>query len=140
MSQKSADSIAALFVRLVETVADLRERCPWDREQTIENLARGLVEEAYETLAAVEDEDAAELKSEFGDLIVQVLFGAVIAAEQRWFTLEELLTSARAKLIRRHPHVYGEATATDSQQALASWALRCSRWPMRLALSARMRR
>ncbi len=121
MSPNSADSIAARFVRLVETVGELRERCPWDREQTLENLARGLVEESYETLSAVEDEDAPALQGEFGDVIVQVLFGAVIAAEQRWFTLEELLSAARAKLIRRHPHVYGDATAKNPEQALASW-------------------
>jgi MazG family protein len=121
MSPRSADSIATRFVRLVETVDELRQRCPWDREQTLEKLARGLVEESYETLAAVEDEDAAELQGEFGDLIVQVLFGAVIAAERQWFTLEELLSAARAKLVRRHPHVYGDASAKDSAQALASW-------------------
>lgn len=121
MSPNSADSIAARFVRLAETVGELRERCPWDREQTLEKLARGLVDESYETLAAVEDEDATGLRGEFGDLIVQVLFGALIAAERRWFTLEDLLSAARAKLIRRHPHVYGDAIAKDSAQALASW-------------------
>jgi nucleoside triphosphate diphosphatase len=121
MSQNRADSIAARFAQLVETVDELRERCAWDREQTLETLARGLVEESYETLAAVEDRHTAELRGEFGDLIVQLLFGALIATERNWFTLEELLSAARAKLIRRHPHVYGDAAAKDSAQALASW-------------------
>jgi len=118
MSDARDQSAAAGFARLLETVRELRERCAWDREQT---LARGLVEEAYETLAAVEDADAAELQSEFGDVIVQVMFGALIAAERGWFTLEELLTATQAKLVRRHPHVYGAASAESSADALASW-------------------
>src|SRR5579875_555220 len=121
MSSAHDESTAACFSRLVETVRDLRDRCAWDREQTLDKLAQGLVEEAYETLAAVEDSDASELESEFGDLIVQVLFGAVIASERGWFTIAELLTAARDKLVRRHPHVYGEMSTESSAEALATW-------------------
>jgi MazG family protein len=121
MSSAHDQSTAARFSRLVETVQDLRERCAWDREQTLDKLAQGLIEEAYEALAAVEDSNAPELGSEFGDLIVQVLFGAVIASERGWFTIEELLTAAREKLVRRHPHVYGETSAESAGEALANW-------------------
>ncbi|SRR5579871_2479354 len=121
MSPKPEDTLAERFARLFATVCELRERCAWDRAQTLDKLAQGLVEEAYETLAAVEDQDAPELASEFGDLIVQTMFGAVIAAERGWFTLDQLLEAARAKLIRRHPHVYGEADAQSPAEALASW-------------------
>jgi MazG family protein len=121
MSGKPEDSLAAHVTRLFGTVRELRERCVWDREQTLEKLAHGLVEEAYEILAAAEEEDAAGLASGFGDLIVQTMFGAVIAAERGWFTLDELLEAARSKLIRRHPHVYGGDSAENSAAALASW-------------------
>ncbi len=121
MDARPDDSLATRFARLFDTVRELRERCAWDREQTLEKLAHGLVEEAYETLAAVEDGDSAELASEFGDLIVQTMFGAVIAAERGWFTLDELLEAARIKLIRRHLHVYGDASAGNAAEAFASW-------------------
>jgi ATP diphosphatase len=114
-------SIDQKFSRLLAIVQELRTRCAWDREQTLHTVAKGMVEEAYEVLDAAERESCSELAAEFGDVLVQVLFGAVLLAEQNSGDIGSILEGAATKLVRRHPHVYGDATAKSADDALASW-------------------
>ena len=100
------------FDRVVEIMARLRGDggCPWDRKQTRESLKPYLVEEAYEVLETIEKQDEAKLKEELGDVLLQVLFHAQIGRERKTFTIEDVLETLAEKLIRRHPHVFGETT------------------------------
>src|SRR3954464_7889542 len=102
--------------QLREVVAKLRGPggCPWDREQTHESLRGGLLEEAYEVVAAIDAGDDANLREELGDLLLQVLFHSQLAAEQARFDFEDVAREITEKLVRRHPHVFAEETAHDS--------------------------
>jgi MazG family protein len=121
MSDDSRQRATAEFARLLEIVLDLRRRCPWDREQKLEDTGRHLIEEAYEAADAVAAGESEGIIDELGDVIVQTLFAAVIAAESGRFGVGELLAHAARKLVRRHPHVYGDAKAESVDQVLAQW-------------------
>lgn len=95
--------------------------CPWDREQSIASLKPYLLEEAYEVLDAIEREDWAELSEELGDLMLQPVFQAQIAAEAGDFTIEDSLSHITEKLIRRHPHVFGTVDAETADDVLRNW-------------------
>lgn len=114
---------AGAFTRLCEIVAQLRAPggCPWDREQTHASLLPSLLEETYEVVGAVQAEDDANLREELGDLLLQVVMHAEIAREGGRFTVAEILTEVTEKLIRRHPHVFGESKAADSGAVLKQW-------------------
>lgn len=101
------DPSADAFRRLVAVMAKLRTDCPWDREQTHASLAKHLLEETYETLEAIENGDLEALRDELGDLVIQVVFHSQIAFEEGAFTVADVLSDLRAKLVRRHPHVFG---------------------------------
>ena len=109
--------------QLRAVVAGLRapDGCPWDKEQTHATLRAGLLEEAYEVVAAIDAGDDANLCEELGDLLLQVVFHAQIAAEQNRFDFESVARSISEKLVRRHPHVFGEESATDSDAVLVRW-------------------
>jgi MazG family protein len=109
--------------RLREIVARLRapDGCPWDREQTHTTLRAGLVEEAYEVVAAIDANDDANLCEELGDLLLQVVFHAQIAEEQSRFGFEDVAHSIAEKLLRRHPHVFGDEKCADSAEVLKKW-------------------
>ncbi len=109
------------FARLLIVLRELRERCPWDRDQTIASLGKHLVEEAYEALDAIERDDERAIIDELGDLISQVLAVAVIAEERQRFRIAELFQWAADKLVRRHPHVYGNAQAATSAEVIDNW-------------------
>jgi MazG family protein len=109
------------FARLLDVIRDLRQRCPWDREQRLSDAARHLIEETYETADAIASGDPGEVAEELGDLIVQVFFSAVIAGEDGPPSVTAILAHARSKLIRRHPHVYGDAQADTVEQVLDQW-------------------
>ena len=96
--------------RLLQIMDKLRspEGCPWDREQTHESLKRYLLEEAYEVLEAVDSGDPNMLADELGDVLLQVVFHAQIAKEQGTFTMNDVIEAISSKLVRRHPHVFGE--------------------------------
>ncbi|HEY7677944.1 MAG TPA: nucleoside triphosphate pyrophosphohydrolase [Candidatus Methylomirabilis sp.] len=113
----------AAFTRLVEVMARLRGEggCPWDREQTRESLKPYVVEEAYEVLEAIDERDTAKLREELGDLLLQVVFQAQLAREAGEFTIAEVLQAIVEKLVRRHPHVFGDASATSAQEVLHRW-------------------
>src|ERR1700749_338890 len=104
------------FERAVAIMERLRSPggCPWDREQTFDSIKPYTLEETYEVFDAIERRDWAGLKDELGDLLLQVLFYAEMAQEAGYFTLEDVADNLSAKLIRRHPHVFGEVEAEDS--------------------------
>jgi len=109
--------------RLGEIVARLRapDGCPWDREQTHASLRGALIEECYEVIDAIERADDANLKEELGDLLLHVVMHAQMAGERSAFTLEEVAAEVCEKMIRRHPHVFGDKLATDSEAVLRQW-------------------
>jgi len=109
--------------RLVHLMAHLRgpDGCPWDRAQTYETLKSLMLEEAYEVIEAVEEHDFEALKEELGDLLFQVIFYSRLAEEDGRFTLADVAESLHAKLLRRHPHVFGENRARTPEEALESW-------------------
>lgn len=110
-------------LKLVEIMAKLRsdEGCPWDREQTHASLRPYLIEEAYEALDAIDDADDAHLREELGDVLLQVVFHAQIAHETGRFNFDDVEATIVEKLIRRHPHVFGNEEATTSDQVLENW-------------------
>ena len=105
------------------TVARLRapDGCPWDREQTHASLRGCLIEEAYETVEAIERADDAHFCEELGDLLLQVVMHSQMAAETGRFTFDDVTTGLNAKLIRRHPHVFGDVVAADTGAVLQRW-------------------
>ncbi|HHT06771.1 MAG TPA: nucleoside triphosphate pyrophosphohydrolase [Hydrogenispora sp.] len=109
--------------RLEEIMRTLRSDrgCPWDREQTHRSLRPYLLEEAYEVLEALEEESPAHLREELGDLLLQVVFHAQLAAESGLFTLADVLAELNAKLLRRHPHVFATPEETGAEAAVANW-------------------
>ena len=117
------NSAGAWFEKLVELQAQLRAPggCPWDREQTHESLRRYLVEETYEVLDAIETGDSREFASELGDLLLQVVFHATLAEEAGRFTIADVIESIHTKMVRRHPHVFGDVEAATSAAVLKNW-------------------
>ncbi|MBI4504278.1 MAG: nucleoside triphosphate pyrophosphohydrolase, partial [Chloroflexi bacterium] len=116
------DAVSELTV-LRAVVARLRAPggCPWDREQTHESLKQYLVEETYEVLEALESGDPRQLAEELGDVLLQVVLHAQLAAEDDEFDMESVLRAITAKLIRRHPHVFGSASVTDADEVVRRW-------------------
>ena len=118
-----ASTPAAAFQRLVQIIERLRalDGCPWDREQTHQSLRTHLLEEAYETMEAIEAADDANLCEELGDLLMQPLLHAQIAAEEERFDIVAVLEAVSDKLVRRHPHVFGDIAVSDSGEVLRNW-------------------
>jgi len=117
------DPQSAGIDQLVEIVAKLRGPggCPWDREQTHATLRSGLLEEAYEVVDAIDEADDANLREELGDLLLQSVFHAQIAREEGRFDFDAVAREIAAKLVRRHPHVFGEDSCADSAAVLQRW-------------------
>jgi len=111
------------FTELVELISRLRAPggCPWDREQTHESLKPMMLEEAYEAVEAIDEGNDEELKGELGDLLLQVVFHSQIATEENRFTIAEVIERISSKMIRRHPHVFGEDTAQTAGEVLRNW-------------------
>ncbi|MFI5402672.1 MAG: MazG nucleotide pyrophosphohydrolase domain-containing protein [Planctomycetota bacterium] len=111
------------FRELVGIMARLRAPggCPWDREQTLLDLARYLKEEAEEAAKAIESGDMAHVREELGDLLFNLIHAARIAEEQGAFDIRQVVEGARDKIVRRHPHVFGDAKATTKEEVLAHW-------------------
>ena len=111
------------FKNLIKITKDLRgeKGCPWDKKQTLETLRTYIIEEAYEVIEAIHRKNNLDLKDETGDLLLQVLFISNIAEEEDWFTLEDVISSLSEKLIRRHPHVFGNKTVQNDDEALKLW-------------------
>lgn len=111
------------FNRLVEIMKRLRgaDGCPWDKEQTSETLKPYLIEEAYEVIDAIDNNDDANLAEELGDVLLQVVFHAQIATEENRFTIEDVAQAIADKLVRRHPHVFGNIEAETADQVVQNW-------------------
>ncbi|HEX3409406.1 MAG TPA: nucleoside triphosphate pyrophosphohydrolase [Candidatus Binataceae bacterium] len=121
MSNDSSQNPGREFTRLLTVLRELRQRCPWDQEQTVASLGKHLVEEAYEALDAIERDDDHAIIDELGDLLAQVFAVAVIAEERQRFRIAELFQWAADKLVRRHPHVYGDIGAATSAEVIDNW-------------------
>lgn len=121
----SADDLkrASSFEESVAIMARLRgpDGCPWDREQTFDTIKRHTLEETYEVFDAIERRAWGDLKDELGDLLLQVLFYAQMASEAGYFEIEDVAKNLNEKLIRRHPHIFGDAEATDASAVLRNW-------------------
>lgn len=115
------DNILDQFGSFVELVRILRSDCPWDREQTHESISHLLVEEVYETLEAIKNGDDREFSKELGDLFLHVVMHGVIAEERGAFSLRDIIEQEFKKLVRRHPHVFGERVADNSEQVMKNW-------------------
>lgn len=109
------------FKRLLDIIDTLREKCPWDREQTIASLRSLTLEEAYELSDAIIAENTEEIRKELGDLIMHIVFYARIASENQLFDISDVLNSVSDKLVYRHPHVYGETAVQDTKEVLENW-------------------
>lgn len=107
--------------RLRQIVAELREKCPWDRAQTFQTMPPLTIEEAYELVQAVQQGDDAAIIEELGDVLLHVFFYARMAEEAGRFSIETVVERLNQKLMARHPHVYGEAQAADAKAVLAQW-------------------
>jgi tetrapyrrole methylase family protein/MazG family protein len=117
------DDIDRKLYRLVEIMALLRSEkgCPWDRDQTFESLRQHLLEEAYEVMESIDEGKFDELQDELGDLLLQVVFNAQIAAEEGLFNIGNVIDSITEKLIRRHPHVFGNKQINSTEEQIVHW-------------------
>jgi XTP/dITP diphosphohydrolase len=115
------DSVRAAFSRLVTIMDELREKCPWDKKQTIHTLRQMTLEETYELTDAITENNWNGIKEELGDLLLHIVFYARIAREENRFTLDEMLNNISEKLIRRHPHIYGDIQVKDDEEVKQNW-------------------
>jgi XTP/dITP diphosphohydrolase len=109
------------FNEFVEIVKRLRKECPWDREQTNDSIKAATIEETYEVVEAIEKKNYDELRNELGDLLLHVVFHTIIASESNNFTIDDVIDSIREKLIRRHPHVFGEVKVSGAEEVKKNW-------------------
>ncbi len=109
------------FERLVTIMDELREKCPWDRKQTIQSLRQLTIEETYELADAITDNDWKGIKEELGDILLHIVFYAKIGSEQNQFTLDEMINHVCDKLVARHPHIYGDVKVNDEEDVKKNW-------------------
>lgn len=109
------------FEDLVELVAILRKECPWDRKQTHQSIKDNLIEEAYEAIEALDEGDMEEFKKELGDLLLHVAFHSKMASETEEFDIGDVIYTLMEKLIRRHPHVFGDTDVTGEGEVAENW-------------------
>lgn len=109
------------FERLVEIMNDLREKCPWDKKQTIQSLRQMTLEETYELADSITEENWKGIKEELGDLLLHIVFYAKIGTEQQQFTIDEVIHGICEKLIARHPHIYGDVKVENAEDVKRNW-------------------
>jgi MazG family protein len=117
----SQENLSKSFLDLVEIMDTLREKCPCDKKQTIQSLRSNTIEELYELVDAIIEEDWEGIKEELGDILLHVLFYAKIGTEQGQFTLQDSIEGISKKLIHRHPHIYGDVKAEDEETVKKNW-------------------
>ena len=117
----SQENISKNFLELVAIMDRLRAECPWDKKQTIQSLRSNTIEELYELVDAIIEEDWQGIKEELGDLLLHILFYTKIASEKNEFFLEEVIEGISKKLIHRHPHIYGNVKADTEEQVKLNW-------------------
>lgn len=123
-SPSSREALVQEFLRLVDIVARLRgpDGCPWDKEQTQKSLTKYILEEAFELAEAIDSGDQKHILDELGDYLFQVVLQAQVAKDEQLFELKDILKNLSDKMIRRHPHVFGDVKAETSDEVLANWA------------------
>ncbi|MCS7076965.1 MAG: nucleoside triphosphate pyrophosphohydrolase [Bacteroidia bacterium] len=121
MKQDFFHQAGKAFLRLLNIVDELREKCPWDKEQTMQSIRHLTIEEVHELSEAILQENTTEIKKELGDILLHVLFYAKIASETNAFNLIDVIEHLCHKLIRRHPHIYGEIKAETSNLVKQNW-------------------
>ena len=109
------------FSKLVSIMDDLREKCPWDKKQTVQSLRQLTIEETYELADAITEEDWKGIKEELGDLLLHIVFYAKIGSEQKQFELVEVINGISEKLISRHPHIYADVKVNDEEDVKRNW-------------------
>lgn len=114
-------TVAEDFLRLVNIMNELREKCPWDRKQTIQTLRSMTIEETYELGDAIIEEDWQNIKEELGDILLHIVFYARIAQEKSQFTLNDVINTICDKLIVRHPHIYGDVKVNNEEDVKRNW-------------------
>ena len=112
---------AASFLRLVQIMDELREKCPWDKKQTIHSLRSMTIEETYELADAITESDWKGIREELGDLLLHIVFYAQIGKEQGQFTLDEVIQGICDKLVARHPHIYGDVKVENAEEVKRNW-------------------
>lgn len=115
------DKRSTAFLRLVQIMEDLREKCPWDKKQTIQTLRQLTIEETYELADAITDEDWKGIKEELGDLLLHIVFYAKIGSEKNKFSLEDVINGVCEKLIYRHPHIYSDVKVDNDEDVSRNW-------------------
>lgn len=115
------DSKQIAFQRLLDIMDELREKCPWDKKQTFKSLRHLTIEETFELSDAIVNEDFEEIKKELGDLFLHLVFYSKIASEQKKFDVEDVLNQLCEKLIRRHPHIYGDIKVKNDEEVKQNW-------------------
>ena len=109
------------FDTLLNIMDEIREKCPWDRKQTMQSLRHLTIEETYELGDAILDNDSAEIKKELGDLLLHIVFYAKIASESEGFDIKDVITGINEKLVHRHPHVFGDFKAETEEEVAKNW-------------------
>ena len=109
------------FLRLIKIMDELREKCPWDKKQTLESLRHLTIEETYELTDALAEENWKSIKEELGDVMLHIVFYAKIASEKKQFSIEEVLENICEKLISRHPHIYGDLKINNEEEVKQNW-------------------
>ncbi|MEE4177495.1 MAG: nucleoside triphosphate pyrophosphohydrolase [Bacteroides sp.] len=115
------DKRLSKFAELLQIMDDLRAKCPWDKIQTLESLRHLTIEETYELADAILENDLEEIKKELGDLMLHIVFYAKIGSEKGAFDIADVLEGINEKLIRRHPHIYGDVEANTDEQVKENW-------------------
>lgn len=121
MSAHTTEQKAAAIAAVIDTLDRLRVECPWDRKQTNESLRPNTIEEVYELCQALLNDDTADIKKELGDVLLHVLFYAKIAEEKEQFDAADVADALNAKLIYRHPHIFGDVKADDAETVTQNW-------------------
>ena len=116
-----SQNINADLQRLVTIMNELREKCPWDKKQTIHTLRQQTIEETFELVDAITDKDWKGIKEELGDILLHIIFYSTIGEEQKQFTLKEVIDGICEKLIVRHPHIYGDVKVNDEEDVKRNW-------------------
>ncbi|MDB4202246.1 nucleoside triphosphate pyrophosphohydrolase [Polaribacter sp.] len=111
----------AAFNRLLDIMDELREKCPWDKKQTLESLRHLTIEETYELADAILDDDLQEIKKELGDVLLHIVFYAKIGSEKKAFDIGDVANSISDKLISRHPHIYGDVKVKNEEDVKRNW-------------------
>ena len=109
------------FLRLLNIMDDLREKCPWDKKQTMDTLSYLTIEETYELVDAISDKNLNEIKGELGDLLLHIVFYSKIASETNDFDITDVIHTVCDKLVERHPHIYGDVVAQTEDEVKANW-------------------